>query len=70
MVAPGAYADVNVIDFDGLALEAPEYVYDFPGGAGRYLQKGRGYDYTIVNGQVFMDHGEHTGSFAGRVLRS
>jgi len=23
-----------------------------------------------VNGQVFMEHGEHTGAFAGRVLRS
>ena len=34
----GAFADVNVIDLDALALEAPEYVHDFPGGAGRYIQ--------------------------------
>ena len=38
------------------ACPMPEYVHDFPGGAGRFLQRGRGYDATIVNGQVFM-HG-------------
>ena len=35
----GAYADINVIDFEGLELQAPEYVYDFPNGAGRWIQK-------------------------------
>ena len=66
----GAYADINVIDFDNLRLPQPEYVFDFPNGAGRYIQRASGYDYTIVNGQVFMDHGEHTGAFAGTTLRS
>lgn len=66
----GAYADVNIIDLDGLSLAGPEYVHDFPGGAGRYVQRGSGYDYTLVNGEVFMDHGEHTGALAGATLRS
>jgi N-acyl-D-amino-acid deacylase len=69
-LTPGAFADVNVIDFDELFLPHPEYVHDFPGGAGRYIQGSRGYDYTLVNGYVFMDHGEHTGVLAGRMLRS
>jgi len=69
-LAVGAFADVNVIDFDALRLPIPEYVHDFPNGAGRYVQGSSGYDYTIVNGEVFMDHGEHTGVFAGRLLRS
>jgi N-acyl-D-amino-acid deacylase len=69
-LAAGAFADVNVIDLDGLALPQPEYVWDFPNGAGRYVQGSSGYDYTIVNGQVFMDHGEHTGTLAGTTLRS
>ena len=43
---------------------------DLPNGAGRYIQGASGYDYTIVNGEVFMDHGEHTGAFAGQTLRS
>ena len=67
---PGAYADVNVIDLDGVGLAAPGWVNDFPGGAGRLIQRGRGYLHTFVNGQEFMVDGEHTGAFAGRVLRS
>jgi N-acyl-D-amino-acid deacylase len=66
----GSMADINVIDLDNLSLSGPEYVHDFPGGAGRYIQRGSGYDYTIVNGEVFMDHGEHTGVLAGAVVRS
>ena len=66
----GAYADVNVIDFDALSLDAPEYVHDFPNGAGRYIQKASGYELTLVNGQVFMEGGEHQGALAGRVIRS
>ena len=66
----GAFADVNVIDFDGLRLPAPSYVHDFPHGAGRYVQGSVGYDYTLVNGRVFMDHGVHTGELPGQLLRS
>jgi N-acyl-D-aspartate/D-glutamate deacylase len=69
-IAPGMYADINVIDFDNLHLPVPTYEHDLPSGAGRYVQRGGGYDYTLVNGEVFMDHGEHTGVLAGRVLRS
>jgi N-acyl-D-aspartate/D-glutamate deacylase len=69
-LAPGACADVNVINFDGLGLHIPEFVHDFPTGAGRYIQRAEGYPYTIVNGQMFMESGEHTGAFSGQVLRS
>jgi N-acyl-D-aspartate/D-glutamate deacylase len=69
-LAVGAFADLNVIDFDGLHLPVPEYVHDFPNGAGRYVQGSSGYDVTLVNGHVFMEHGEHTGALAGRLLRS
>ena len=70
VLAEGAFADVNVIDWDELALELPEYVHDFPHGAGRLIQRGRGYDATIVNGRVALEHGEHTEVYAGMVLRS
>ena len=69
VLAEGAFADVNVFDLDALACPMPEYVYDFPGGAGRFLQRARGYDMTVVNGQVFMEQGEHTGVLAGNLLR-
>ena len=66
----GAYADLNVIDLDNLAIDLPEYKHDFPGGAGRYVQTGRGYEYVLVNGQVFMESGEHSGALSGQMLRS
>ena len=69
-LVPGAYADVNVIDLDALHLPPPTYAYDFPHGAGRYVQGATGYDYTLVNGKVFMDHGEHTGVLAGALLKN
>ncbi len=69
-IEPNRYADINIIDLDGLSLAGPEYVHDFPGGAGRYIQKGDGYDATLVNGQIFMLDGEHTGALAGSTLRS
>jgi N-acyl-D-aspartate/D-glutamate deacylase len=70
VVREGAFADLNVLDVDALRLPLPEYVHDFPGGAGRYVQRGAGYDCTVVNGRVFMQDGEHTGDLAGTVLRS
>jgi N-acyl-D-aspartate/D-glutamate deacylase len=69
-LATGSFADVNVIDFDSLNMPAPSYAYDFPHGAGRYVQGSTGYDYTLVNGEVFMDHGEHTGALAGALLKN
>jgi N-acyl-D-amino-acid deacylase len=70
VLRPGAHADVNVVDWDRLGLAMPEFVHDFPYGAGRWTQQGTGYDATIVNGTVSFEQGEHTGAFAGTVLRS
>jgi N-acyl-D-aspartate/D-glutamate deacylase len=69
-LVPGAYADVNVIDLDRVGLPLPEIVHDFPGGIPRFVQRAHGIDHTIVNGQPFMEGGEHTGALAGRILRS
>ncbi len=68
-LAEGELADVNVIDLDAMEVGLPEYKHDFPGGAGRYVQQAKGYDYTLVNGQLFMEQGAPTGAFAGRMLR-
>ena len=70
VLRPGAFADVNVIDLDALALQLPEYVHDFPGGAGRYVQGATGYRATVVNGRVSLEDGRHTGDLAGVMLRS
>jgi N-acyl-D-aspartate/D-glutamate deacylase len=68
VLAPGAFADANVLDLDGLYLHTPEMVDDFPLGANRFVQRARGYDYTIVNGEVLVDHDELTGSRPGRLV--
>lgn len=69
VVRAGAFADLNVIDLDALALPVPEIVHDFPGGVPRFVQQAQGIEHTIVNGACFMEHGEHTGALAGRLLR-
>jgi len=67
---PGDYGDINVISLDDLAMEVPEFVYDFPCGAGRWTQRARGYDFTVVNGEIAIEGGRHTGRLAGRLVRS
>ena len=67
---PGNFADVNIIDLDRVEVLTPQYVHDFPGGAGRYVQRANGFDMTIVNGAVFMENGAHAGALAGQMLRS
>jgi N-acyl-D-aspartate/D-glutamate deacylase len=69
-VRVGAFADLNVIDLEAMALPLPEIVHDFPGGSPRFIQRATGIDHTIVNGVPFLDHGEHTGNLPGRLLRS
>jgi N-acyl-D-amino-acid deacylase len=68
VLAPGAFADVNVIDLNGLRLYTPELAADFPLGATRFVQQADGYDYTLVNGQVLVEHGQLTGALPGRVV--
>ena len=65
----GSFADVNVIDLDGLELPVPEIVRDFPGDIPRFVQTARGVEHTFVNGEELMEDGEPTGALPGRLLR-
>jgi N-acyl-D-aspartate/D-glutamate deacylase len=58
-----------VIDRTRLATTAPRYVEDFPADSGRFVIDAQGYVATIVNGEVLMREGEHTGSLPGQVIR-
>jgi N-acyl-D-aspartate/D-glutamate deacylase len=69
VVAPGKKADLNVIDWERLALALPELVFDLPAGARRLIQRARGYEATIVSGQVTFRNGEHTGALPGKLVR-
>ncbi len=68
-LAPGMKADINVIDFDALAVKAPTMAYDLPAGGKRLLQGARGYDATIVSGQVIYRDGKPTGALPGKLVR-
>jgi N-acyl-D-amino-acid deacylase len=67
--AAGFKADVNVIDYDRLALTRPEVRYDLPAGGRRLFQGARGYAATLVGGVVTFEDGEPTGALPGRLLR-
>jgi N-acyl-D-aspartate/D-glutamate deacylase len=69
VLAPGKRADVNVIDFERLALTAPEIVFDLPAGGRRLIQKAEGYLATVKSGEVTFEGGEPTGAMPGRLLR-
>ena len=69
-LAVGKKADVNVIDLERVAERMPEFVHDFPGGAGRFIQKARGYRATVCNGEIILEHDQLVGTRSGRVLRS
>jgi len=69
VLAPGMKADINVIDFDNLALERPEMVVDLPAGGRRLMQKARGYKATVKAGQVTYRDGIATGMLPGGLVR-
>lgn len=69
VIAPGFKADLNIIDYDRLALHDPEMVYDLPAGGRRIIQKADGYIATICSGEVTYENGEHTGALPGRLIR-
>ena len=66
---PGMLADVNLIDFDRLALEPPKVVNDLPAGGRRLVQRARGYVATIKRGVMTFSQGEATGELPGQLIR-
>ena len=67
---PGKRADLNVIDLDRVRLETPEIVHDLPTGAPRLVQRGEGFEATVVAGEVTWRDGRDTGARPGRLIRS
>jgi N-acyl-D-amino-acid deacylase len=69
LIRPGMAADIVIFDPETIAADEPDEVYDLPEGLMRLRQTAQGVHYTIVNGQVLMVDGEHTGVYPGRVAR-
>ena len=49
--------------------QLPTVEHDLPGGCRRLVQKAEGITATIVNGQVTLEEGTPTGTYAGEVIR-
>ena len=69
LIREGMAADLMVFDPDTIAAEMPEVVDDLPAGARRLVQRTRGIAATVVNGEVLLRDGKHTGALPGRLLR-
>jgi N-acyl-D-aspartate/D-glutamate deacylase len=70
MIRPGLAADLTVFDPDTVSPGETDHVADFPAGAVRMRRMPQGVDCTIVNGEVLIEDGEHTGALPGKVVRS
>ena len=70
LIRPGLAADLTVFDPDTIAPGDLDQVADYPAEAVRMRRLCDGVDYTIVNGEVLIEHGEHTGALPGQVIRS
>jgi N-acyl-D-amino-acid deacylase len=69
LVREGMAADLVVFDPETIGAEMPEVVDDLPAGARRLVQRARGIAATVVNGEVLLRDGKHTGALPGRLLR-
>ena len=69
VLATGYKADINVIDFDRLAVRPPEFHWDLPAGGRRLLQRAEGYVHTFVSGTEINHDGDPTGATPGRLVR-
>jgi len=70
LVRSGMAADLMVFDPTTISPLEPGEAHDLPGGAKRRKQLARGIEWTVVNGQVLIEKGEHTGAYPGKVARN
>jgi N-acyl-D-aspartate/D-glutamate deacylase len=69
LLRAGYKADINVIDYDRLALRAPFGKSDLPAGGKRLHQTAEGYVATLVGGAVTYRDGRSTGALPGALVR-
>jgi N-acyl-D-amino-acid deacylase len=68
LVQPGMAADLVVFDPDTVRPVAEDVIHDFPSDGWRMRELAEGIHYTVVNGEVLLEKGTHTGAHPGRVL--
>jgi N-acyl-D-aspartate/D-glutamate deacylase len=70
LLRPGMAADIVIFDPDTVRPLPETVVHDFPAGGWRVKEPAAGIHMTIVNGEVLLEEGRHTGALPGRVLRN
>jgi N-acyl-D-aspartate/D-glutamate deacylase len=70
LLQPGMVADIVIFDPDTVRPLPHEVVHDFPTGAMRIREPAQGIRMTVVNGQILLEDGKHSGALPGRVLRN
>ena len=65
----GYRGDLNVIDYDALALRPPRLEYDLPAGGARFKQDAVGFRATVKSGVVTYRDGTPTGELPGKLIR-
>ena len=70
LLRPGMVADIVIFDPETVKPLPLEVLHDFPTGAKRIKEPAQGIHMTIVNGQILLENGKHTGNLPGRVLRN
>ena len=70
LLRPGLAADITIFDPETVRPLPDDVVHDFPAGGWRIRELAEGVKCTIVNGEVLIEDGEHTGALPGRVMRN
>jgi N-acyl-D-aspartate/D-glutamate deacylase len=70
LIREGLAADLMLFDLARIGVTEDEVWNDGPAGTPRRVQGAEGIHAVIVNGQVVLHQGQHTGALPGRVLRS
>jgi N-acyl-D-aspartate/D-glutamate deacylase len=70
LLQPGMAADLVVFDPDTVRPVPEDVVHDFPNDGWRMRELADGIHYTVVNGEVLLEKGTHTGTHPGRVLKN
>jgi N-acyl-D-aspartate/D-glutamate deacylase len=70
LLQPGMAADIVVFDADTVRPVPEDVVHDFPANGWRMRELAEGIHYTVVNGEVLLEKGTHTGTHPGKVLHN
>ena len=70
LLRAGMAADLAIWDEQSISPVTEDIVHDFPNNGWRIRERAEGIAYTVVNGEVLIEDGKHTGALPGRVVRN